>query len=240
MEQRRIYGIVSLNGENFDVWAIRTEALLESEGLSHTIREQGEEGPVATTDQIRKARGLLIQTIDDQYLAYVKECTGAREVWTVLEQAFRSKSQGRQLQLRQDIGNIRMERGENVDAYYARTKAMWNKLTSSGYTMNEKEVVWSFLSGLSIEFATIALILRSGNKNLLFSDVVNELLDFERTVTRELPEGQVSAYKAHVKVGEGFACFFCKQEGHMKRDCPKYKDWKERKERREYRKELVL
>ncbi len=204
------------------------EGVLQAEGLHHAIQELpevDEETPAQAAQAIR-ARGLLVVSIDDTYLSYVRECTTAREVWLRLKSVFQPRSQAQQLQLRQDLGNLRMEGNENVTSYYARAQALWSKLSSSGYLIDEAEVVWSFLSGLSIEFATVSLVLRSGERATSFASVFSELLDFERTVKREQPEGHVSAYKARVKHdSKKIVCFFCKEKGHMKRDCKEWKEW---------------
>jgi hypothetical protein len=222
------YGFQVLNGENYEVWSVKMEAVLQSEGLQQAIQETTSDTPADAAKSLR-ARGMIVMSIDDTYTSYVKECENALAVWNKLKTIFQPKSQAQQLQLRQDVGNMKMDHHENISSYYARAQALWSKLASSGYLIEENEVVWSFLSGLAIEFATISLVLRTGDKATSFASVINELLDFERTVHREHPEGYVNAMKARVKSGASkpFVCYWCKEPGHMKRDCKQFQEWRE-------------
>jgi hypothetical protein len=195
--------------------------------LDHTVGEPSEL-EVVTPAQARKARGLLISTVDDTYLAYISQCADAYGAWEALRAAFQSKTQNRQLQLRQDLGNCKQER-ESISVYYARVKSIWTKLLATGYQVDEQEVVWSFLSGLSIQFATLTLVLKSSDKELRFVEVLGKLVDYESTVERvESDSFEVKALKAQAR---GLVCFFCNKPGHFKKECEKYLEWKEKKEK---------
>ena len=193
----------------------------------------------ADADADAKALAHIGMTLTEQHLPTFMECETAKAAWDVFASLFKSKSQARRLQLKQELSNLRKEAGEPLVKYFARAKHLKGQLQSVGTTVEEDELCLSVLSGLFEEYETLSTVLSSSEKELTLQDMLARLLIVENKSNKPVPEskacvarpGNGSGGKGQGKGSSKHAqketrkCHHCGNSGHLKKDC-----WKRQRE----------
>ncbi len=221
-------GVERLDLDNYHTWSIRVECLLVSKGLwDHTQTTGG-------TDRAgdAKARAGIGMHLAEQHLETFAEHKTAKLLWEALADLFKTKSQARRLQLKQELSALHLESGEPLVKYMARAKRLQSQLRAAGTTMDEDELCLSVLSGLPAEFAMITTVLTAAEKKLTLEDTLAKLLFVETNQSKitsgskaYTPRPEPAAGRAHgrpfsgQKPKETRKCHHCGKPGHIKADC---------------------
>jgi hypothetical protein len=213
--------VEQLDFDNYGAWSVRMKALLISRGLwSAVVAEEPEDDA-----NNQKALALITLMVKDVHLATVSQCETAQEAWEKLEAVFKSKTNARKLQLRQDLNGLKKKGGEKLTEYFARAKTIWTDLLAMGHSLTETEVVWSVLAGLPKDFQMVTAILTTSEEDIGLDEILPKLMAVEQQLKLEDSVGNVEAYMA--KSGrswhEGKECWYCHEKGHIKPHCPKKK-----------------
>ncbi|GAQ92611.1 hypothetical protein KFL_010700040 [Klebsormidium nitens] len=72
----------------------------------------GVEDPVAHPAQSKKALSIIGLNVEDHHLGSIEECKTAKEAWDLLEKTYKSKTNARKMQLRQELHSLKMKSEE--------------------------------------------------------------------------------------------------------------------------------
>jgi hypothetical protein len=237
-----------LDGDsNYRTWRVKMRALLIVKGLADTI-EPGTQGVVAAgtaaggatntanaadAGRSAKALALIVLNVKEHIYPLVSECATARDAWVALESNFTMQLVAQQMQLRRQLTNLSMERGETLQMYFSRAQTLLSDLRKAGVVIQEPEVVLSTLAGLPSGFNTIVTILTSqaGASHTFASVTPLVTAEDARQAARQddrpsvtLHAGEGARHASTSSAGHGNArCFFCGQRGHVQSKCRKYK-----------------
>jgi hypothetical protein len=146
--------------------------------------------------------------VEDHHLGSIEACKTAKGAWDLLETTYKSKSNARKMQLRQELHSLKMKSGEPVTMYVGRAKDLFRDLTATGFELKPDELAWSVLAGLPSSFNTLRTILETSEGALSSVDaILPKLLVHEQGFKLPKDEGvggsdAAVAYAAQQKGGK--------------------------------------
>lgn len=231
--------IEALDMDNYATWSTRMKLLLVRKDLWTETQSE------VTLDQRKNEKALaeIGLHVKDHHLPLVASCSQAHELWSKLEDIYKSKGQARKIQLRKELNTLRKESGEAVSKYVARAKALKNDLAAIGHRVSEEDVSYSILAGLPKEYEVVASILEAQEGEMTTNHILPKLLMVEQRLERDvINESEGSAFTTKgaltfkgASSRHAFSkrdssnrkkdvdCYYCGKKGHMKKDCFKWR-----------------
>ena len=145
-----------LGVDNYKVWSLKMKFLLTARDLW-----EGVEDPSKHEAQSRKALSIIGLYVENHHLGEIEACKTAKEAWELLEKTYKSRTNARKMQLRQELHSLKMKSGEPVTMYVGWAKDLYRDLVATGFEMKPDELAWSVLAGLSSTFSTLRTILEA-------------------------------------------------------------------------------
>ena len=130
-----------LDTSNYLIWAPRMEYFLTTKGLWEAVTT--DDAPAA---DCRKARAIIGLCVTSQHLATIQRSKTAKEAWDSLAAIFKTKGTALKLRLRRDLSSFKMAAGEPLTKYFARAKALQDKLLESFPDFKEEDIFWPTVS----------------------------------------------------------------------------------------------
>ena len=199
----------------------------------------------------RKTIGLIRQCIGHEVFHHVAQETSAYELWIKLEEMYQAKTSRNKALLMRRLVNLKLQRGTTVAEHTSEFQNLVNQLASVDLQFEDEMQALLLLSSLPENWETLVVSLSNSAPNgKLTTSMVMDALFNEEARRREMGTTDQSESQAlvsegsrergrgqgrghHRGTGRGrrrsqsrgrtFRCFYCDQEGHIKRDCPKYK-----------------
>ena len=199
----------------------------------------------------RKTIGLIRQCIGHEVFHHVAQETSAYELWIKLEEMYQAKTSRNKALLMRRLVNLKLQRETTVAEHTSEFQNLVNQLTSVDLQFDDEMQALLLLSSLPESWETLVVSLSNSAPNgKLTTSMVMDALFNEEARRREMGSTDQSESQAlvsegsrergrgqgrghHRGTGKGrwrsqargrtVRCFYCDQEGHIKRDCPKYK-----------------
>ncbi|GFZ00919.1 hypothetical protein Acr_14g0005540 [Actinidia rufa] len=199
----------------------------------------------------RKTIGLIRQCIGHEVFHHVAQETSAYDLWIKLEKMYQSKTSRNKALLMRRLVNLKLQRETTVAEHTSEFQSLVNQLTSVDLQFDDEMQALLLLSSLPESWETLVVSLSNSTPNgKLTTSMVMDALFNEEARRREMGSTDQSESQAlvsegsrergrgqgrghHRGTGKGrwrsqargrtVRCFYCDQEGHIKRDCPKYK-----------------
>lgn len=230
--------IERLDVDNYATWRSRMKFLLITKGLWNAVS-----GDNADPETSQKALALIGLYVKEHHLPLLDRCNTAHEAWSQLEAVYQAKSNARKLQLRKQLSQLKMGRGEPLTKYVGRAREIQDQLRAAGHEIQDQEVAWSVLAGLPSDYDTVVTVLETTtDKDMSLEEILPKLLQVEQRRQKERPEESAliaqprrgfSGGKPGYKYGGqrstssgtagGRTCFYCGKKGHFQSECRKKK-----------------
>ncbi|CAK1542648.1 unnamed protein product [Leptosia nina] len=162
--------------ENFDDWAFAVENLLILEGADSFLKQEGT-GDAAATDA--KARAKMILTIDSSLFVHIKDITTAKQLWTKLRSLFDDSGFSRKITLLRHLISIRLENCENMTNYVTQIVETSQRLSGTGFAINDEWVGSLLLAGLPERFMPMIMAIEHSGIQITADSIKSKLLDME-------------------------------------------------------------
>uniref|UniRef100_A0A2N9EXA4 Integrase catalytic domain-containing protein n=1 Tax=Fagus sylvatica TaxID=28930 RepID=A0A2N9EXA4_FAGSY len=250
---------------HYDHWSMLMENFLRSKeywSLVETGVPAAAEGVELTEAQQKtiadqklkdlKVKNYLFQAIDRTIMETILNRDTAKHIWDSMKQKYQGSTRVKRAQLqalRKEFEVLQMKEGESVDAYFARTLIIANKMKIHGENMQQVVIIEKILRSMTSRFDyVVCSVEESNNLDILTIDELqSSLLVHEQRmnghggdeqalkVTYDDRTGGRGGGRTHgVSRGRGrgrgrqafnkaiIECYKCHQLGHFQYECPKW------------------
>jgi hypothetical protein len=137
-------------------------------------------------------------------IPYVSSKKTLKEMFDALTRLYEGKNINRKMNLRTQLKNTRMQKGESIQEYFSRISQFKEQLEAIGDTIDEDELVMTALNGLTRPWDAFIQTICARTKKLLFDGLWEECIQEEtRVANREalLARDDDQALATHTKGG---------------------------------------
>ncbi|GFS33528.1 hypothetical protein Acr_00g0029030 [Actinidia rufa] len=207
MAEHNLGSMIVLSATNYAIWKPRMEDILFCKDLHDPLEDKGEK-PEATKDEEwrkmnRKTIGLIRQCIGHEVFHHVAQETSAYDLWIKLEEMYQSKTSRNKALLMRRLVNLKLQRETTVAEHTSEFQSLVNQLTSVDLQFDDEMQALLLLSSLLESWETLVVSLSNSAPN------------GKLTTSPSLRGKQGKRPRSRKEV--------ITEEGHIKRDCPKYK-----------------
>ena len=228
-----------LDTNNWGEWKRRMRGLLKSKECWSVINKvkDEEEGSDKTKDSGKDdlAMGLMELHLGSWYLPMVDDWTTAKELWDKLEKMFQAQNNARRLVLRQQLNNLKLEKGEPVAKYIARAKSIASDLEGVGHKPEISELTLPVLAGLPEQYNVLVTVIGASKEDYTLDDILTMLLTTEQQINsrkepvpiygmRDFRHPHSESNKPSSSGNTSYQapkCNYCTRRGHRTVDCRK-------------------
>src|SRR5271154_3806671 len=169
-----------------------------------------------------KAFAIIALSLSASEQQHIIDCTTAKAAWDVLAKLYEGKGRNRKFMLLQELFQARMVPG-SMDEYLRAVKEKMSELAAIGTAIETDIKLAIILNGLTDDYRYLVVNLEQ-QKDVDFDELCARLLEEERKI-----HGNGDAGLIALKASAGFRpgkmqCWSCGLLGHMRRDCPKFKE----------------
>jgi hypothetical protein len=195
--------------ENFRAWKYRIGLILEENDLARFVKEDVPELVDAAAkakhqkDTIR-AKRIIADSIKDHLIPQVSSKKTPKEMFDALTRLYEGKNINRKMNLRTQLKNTRMQKGETIQEYFSRISQFKEQLEAIGDTIDEDELIMMALNGLTRPWDAFIQTICARKEKLQFDSLWEECIQEEsRVANREafLSRDEDQALATHTKGG---------------------------------------
>jgi hypothetical protein len=208
----------------FCAWKYRISLILEENDLARFIKENVAEPADATAkakykkDMVR-AKRIIADSIKDHLIPQVPSKNTPKEMFDSLTRLYEGRNINRKMNLRTQLKNTKMQKGETVHEYFSRISQFKEQIEAIGDTLDEYELIMTSLNGLTRPWDAFIQTICARKEKLQFDSLWEECVQEEaRVANREaiLLRDEDQALVAHAK-GKDIRSHF-KKETHLHKD----------------------
>lgn len=223
--------IPQFDGTNFSNWKYRVGTLLDEKGLKLYIEndisdllkaEKDATKHVAVNFGEKKCISLLVQSIHDSQLEYVREKETAKQMYDTLCSIFERKSISSQLLYRKQLLLMKYDDSNEIIEHILQFDTKVRELKSTGAKMEELDIVVHLLLTLPKSYDNLVTALETMDQSKLSVEFVKtRLMDEHNKRTGGNSLGKPSEPGAMSAKGKSkqVICFGCGKAGHIKSRC---------------------
>lgn len=215
MSCREKYNIAPFAGQNFSTWAFRLRTILKDHEVESAIniKDYLAEGAGNNVKNDARAQALIVATVADTHLEYLRDRKTAYEMFANLEANFKQRSVRSKLFLRRTLSEIKYHEGGSLKDHMVSMEMIFSQLKDAGSEVSEEEKVNYILLSMPKSYEGIITALETV-ADLKLDFVKNRLLGEEEKKNRgkECFSGERNRQCA-------FLCFTCGKPGHKKFQC---------------------
>ncbi|XP_042423046.1 uncharacterized protein LOC122010594 [Zingiber officinale] len=166
-----------LSPHNYTVWPIKTEAILDAQGVWEAVEPV--EGAQVDAKKDKKARAYILQCVPEDILLHIAKKKTAKEVWDSLKTRYLGSDRVKKAHvqtLKSEIDALRMKETDTIDEFADKLSAMSNKFSVLGATLEDSSLVKKLLDSVPDKFFPIVADIEQ------FHDL--ETIPFEETIGR--------------------------------------------------------
>ena len=247
------YTVAKLNNSNYQIWKFKVKMLLIREDTWKVV--QGDTPDPVPDDWQRKdekAQCTISLTVEDNQLVHICNCTSAKDMWKQLQKVHERSNLSSKMYLRKKLYKMRLQDDQNMQEYISAVLRLVEQLRGVGEEVSDQQVATLLLCGLPDEYETLITALEARDEDELTLEYVKNKLvdaykrkkDSEADSTESRTESAMYSGKIrphshmnnrHNRNKETRTCFFCKRQGHLKKDCAVWKARTEQEPRSKHR-----
>jgi hypothetical protein len=195
--------------DNFCAWKYRIGLILAENDLEKFIKEEVEE-PEDVVEKVKhqkdsiRAQRIIADSIKDHLIPYVSSKKTLKEMFDALRKLYEGKNINRKMNLRSQLKNTKMQKGEMIQEYFSRISKIKEQLKAIRDTIDEDEFVITALNGLSRPWDAFIQSICGRKEKLQFESLWEECIQEEtRVANREalLARDDDQALATHTKGG---------------------------------------
>jgi hypothetical protein len=177
--------------ENLHAWKYRIGLILEENDLAKFIKENvpEPEEDVAKAkykkDMVR-VKWIIPDSIKDHLIPQVSSKNTPKETFDALTRMYEGKNINRKMNLRTQLKNTKMQKGETVHDYFSMVSQFKEQLEAIGDNLDEDELIMTSLNGLTRPWDAFIQTICARKEKLQFDSLWVECVQEEaRVANRE-------------------------------------------------------
>jgi hypothetical protein len=195
--------------ENFRAWKYRIGLILEENELARFVKEEVSEpddaaGKAKHQKDTIKAKRIIADSIKNHLIPYVSSKKTSKEMFDALNRLYEGKNINQKMNLRTQLKNTRMQRGESIQEYFSKISEFNEQLEAIGDTIDADELVMTTLNGLTRPWDAFIQTICARKEKIKFDSLWEECIQEESRVTNRealLARDEDQALATHTKGG---------------------------------------
>jgi hypothetical protein len=176
--------------ENSRAWKYRIALILEENDLARFIKEDVPEPIDAATKEkhqkdIVRAKRIIADYIKDHLIPQVASKKTPKEMFVALTRMYEGKNINRKMNLRTQLKNTRMQKGETIQEYLSRISQFMEQLEAIGDTLDEDKLIMTTLNGLRRPWDAFIQTICARKEKLHFDSLWEECVQEEARVANK-------------------------------------------------------
>jgi hypothetical protein len=177
--------------ENFRPWKYRIALILEENDLARFIKENVPEPADAAAKEkhqkdIVKVKIIIVDSIEDHLIPQVASKKTPKEMFDALTRLYEGRNINRKMNLRTQLKNTRMQKGETIQGYFSIISQFKEQLEAIEDTIDEDELMMTTLNGLTRPWDAFIQTICARKDKLQFDSLWEECVQEEaRVANRE-------------------------------------------------------
>lgn len=216
---------VKLNDQNYGIWKFKMRLLLTREKLLQVVTQPKPENANAEwISKDEKAQALIGLALEDSQLIHVIQLTSSKAMWDALQGYHERASLSSKIHVMRQMFAARMPEGGNMGDHLQHLSSLRLRLMALGEELKDPSFVALMLSSLPKSYDGLIVALESRpDADLTVDFVKGKLLDEGRRRAQEGEKEEQALFSSAVSNNKRKekVCYYCKKEGHYKRDCKK-------------------
>ena len=229
--------------ENWPQWRFVIRTLLEEDDISLDVCEgtlkkpaaENDEGALAAWNKAdKKARRLIVTTIEKKPMELIMNCTTASEMWKKLSTVYDLNSDESLDIVQKQFFHFKWEESESVAHNLSRIEQIAAKLKALDSEVKESMVITRVLSSLPKDYSHFHSAWDSvEQKKKTLENLIARLMSEEQRLPQKEEKKQstaliannnaksdnVQVYNKNKSGGKGIVCYNCNRPNHVKKDC---------------------
>lgn len=220
-----------IGGSDFQLWKMRTTAVLTGAGLYSLIRTAARETATSESDVTfveRNARlyGMLVCAMDDETMNVVRPLAigDAVGVWDALCQEYERVTEASKLELRASLYDIDGS-VKSITGIATEINIIVARLAAVSVTVGEDEKLAVLVKTAGKQFVPAIAAMYASDRKWTFTETVEKMRDIQ-----EATKGadNLSALRAKKSTAD-VECYYCHEKGHYASTCKKKREMKKAK-----------
>ncbi|CAA7059283.1 unnamed protein product [Microthlaspi erraticum] len=192
-------------------------------------------------DKSERAMGIIIANVGDHVLRKIKNTESAAEMWSLLDRLYTETSLPNRIHLQLKFYSYRMVESKNVDENVDDFLKIVAELSSLNVEVSDEVQAILLLTSLTPSFDQLKHTLKYGRESLSLEEVISSARSRERELSESNkgdrnigaslytnergrqtswgPKGKNDRSRSRSNSKTRLTCWFCKKEGHIKKDC---------------------
>lgn len=169
-----------------------------------------------------KALSLIILSVDNNQLSLIKKATTSKQAWKNLKDYHQKSSASALCIVLGKLTNMKMAEGGDAERHLFEFEDLFDRLSALEIELPEVVRAVFILNSLPGSYKSLGSALGALSSDELTVNVVRAKVVDEYLKLKDTKETE---FNAALKVGSRFIfnCHYCKEPGHMKKDCFKLK-----------------
>ena len=224
---------------NFNMWKIKMEALLITQGLGDAIESENSKGgsssktPEEIAEINKRARSAIILSLGDSVIREVAKEKTVAGLWAKLESLYMTKSLANRLYIKKRMFTLRMIEGSSLEEHIDEFNKVCDTLKTIDAALDDEGKALLLISSLPKSYENLVDALMYGKQTLIVDELKSALntigLQEKQThLQNGTSEGLTAKFKIVKNNKQGkkknknkdLKCFQRHKEGHFKKDCP--------------------
>jgi hypothetical protein len=161
--------------------------ILEESDLARFIKEDVPEPADAAAKEKHqkdtiKAKRIIVDFIKDHLIPQVSSKKTPKEMFDALTRLYEGKNINRKMNLRTQLKNTRMQKGETIKEYFSKISEFKEHLEAIGDTIDEDELIMTTLNGLTRPWDAFIQTICARKEKLQFYSLWEECIQEESRV----------------------------------------------------------
>ncbi|KAL4385163.1 hypothetical protein GQ457_15G023990 [Hibiscus cannabinus] len=174
------------NPLNYTVWAIKTEAILDSQGVWEVVEPV--EGAQVDAKNDKKARAYILQCIPEDILLQIAKKKTTKEIWESIKTRYLGSERVKKARvqtLRNEFDALRMKETETIGEFTGKLSAMTSKYSTLYVALEDSSLVKKLLESVPDKYFHVVAGIEQFHdlETMPFEDVIGRMKAYEERTT---------------------------------------------------------